>query len=93
MVHNSIAIEMSPQICLSLLFHNIPVVHLYKVISVHQKVSVVYLVLPGRNSDGIASGVVVSVTSQFEEGVDGEVVNLVHDLVGLDKITPYSSIL
>ena len=29
----------------------------------------------------------LSIASQLEEGVDGEVVNLVHDLVGLDEIT------
>ena len=32
----------------------------------------------------------MSVAGQHEEGVDGEVVNLVHDLVGLDEVTPHS---
>ena len=87
------AIKMSPQIRFRLLLDNVLIVHLHKIIILHYKVPIVRRLLPGYDSDGIASSVVVSVTRQLEEGVDGEVVDLVHDLVGLDKITPYPSVL
>ena len=92
-VHYSITKEVSPQIWLRLLLNNVSIVHLHKVIIVHKEVPIVYHLPPGLDSDSIASGMVVPVTSQLEEGVDGEVVNVVHDLVSLDEVTPHTSIL
>ena len=68
---------------LSLLLHKVPVVHPILLLRG----------VPRHDGDLPACGVTVSLLGHLEEGLDGEVVNLVDDLKGLNKVAPHPPVL